>query len=370
LLRSRAQFVRVLWALVGATTLLVTNAAAQVTPAAPYTPPDDTPVIRVGATIFTDFTYTQNPEITDADGNLVSASAFNVARTYINVTGNISHFPAFRVTPDITRETGTGSSLNGSLTFRLKYGYLQVNLDDFMTRGSWARFGMQQTAIVDHTETIYRYRFQGTVFVDREGFLSSSDFGASFHYNFKNNYGDIHAGIYNGENYTRADPNDQKALQFRGTVRPFARSAPALRGLRLTGFYHGDAYVKNGERNRAVGQVTFEHKYLNAGFDYLDAKDQTSVRVASIHAKGYSVWVTPRSPRGFEGLIRYDHLKPNTEFDSRVRSRAIAGVAYWVPHQGNVSAAFLLDYEQVDQDNFTPAQPKQQRIALHALVNF
>ena len=37
-------------------------------------------------------------------------------------------------------------------TFRLKYAYAQFNLDDWMTRGSWARFGIQQTPWVDFVE--------------------------------------------------------------------------------------------------------------------------------------------------------------------------------------------------------------------------
>jgi hypothetical protein len=31
---------------------------------------------------------------------------------------------------------------------------------------------------------------------------------------------------------------------------------------------------------------------------------------------------------------------------------------------------FLLDYEQVENKRFVPAQPREQRFALHALVNF
>src|SRR6266576_1481409 len=159
-------------------------ASAQVTPAAGSTPPDDTPSVRVGATIFTDYTFTQAPTVTDADGNTVHSNAFNVGRAYININGNVSHVVAFRITPDITRESGTGSSLNGSLVFRVKYAFLQANLDDWMWRGSWTRLGIQQTPIVDFEEGIYRYRFQGQVFVERDGFLTSSDAGASFHTNF------------------------------------------------------------------------------------------------------------------------------------------------------------------------------------------
>src|SRR5262249_47066214 len=70
---------------------------------------------------------------------------FNVTRAYINVTGNLSHIVAFRVTPDIVRQSGLITLVppdiitNDSLIFRIKYAYFQFNLDDWMTRGSWAR---------------------------------------------------------------------------------------------------------------------------------------------------------------------------------------------------------------------------------------
>ena len=208
-------------------------AGAQVTPAAGYTPPDDTPSIRVGMTLFPQYIVQTQPDIVDADGNSVNRSAFDVGRAYINVTGQLSHIVAFRITPDITRQSGlltlgAGSSVSSdSLVFRIKYAYGQFNLDDWMTRGSWVRLGIQQTPWVDFEEGIYRYRFQGTVFAERVPLpttMTSSDAGVSFHYNFPSNYGDIHVGAYNGENYQRVETNDQKGLEFRGTVRPFAVS--------------------------------------------------------------------------------------------------------------------------------------------------
>ena len=122
-------------------------ASAQITPAAGYTPPDDTPSIRVGMTLFPTFTVQTNPNVTDADGNSVNRSAFDVQRAYINITGNISHLVAFRITPDITRESGLlslgpGNTVpNDSLVFRIKYAYAQFNLDDWTSRGSWVRLG-------------------------------------------------------------------------------------------------------------------------------------------------------------------------------------------------------------------------------------
>src|SRR3954453_5977012 len=186
------------FAFAAALTLLAAAAQSQVTPAAGPKPPDDTPSFKVGATIFADYTFNQSPEVKDADGNTIHNSSFNVSRAYINVTGNLNHRISWRITPDIARESGTGSSLNGSYTFRLKYAYAQFNLDDWLGKGSWTRFGMQQTPWVDFMEGVYRYRFQGTIFEDREGDLSSSDVGASLHYNLPANYGDIHGGVYNG----------------------------------------------------------------------------------------------------------------------------------------------------------------------------
>ena len=353
--------------------------AAQITPAAGYTPPDDAPSIRVGATIYTDYTVQQHPKVKDADGNDVTLNSFNVTRTYINITGNISHNIAFRITPDITRETESATaatSIAGNYVFRLKYGFVQFNLDDHLNpgrTGSWVRLGVQQTPWVDYIENIYRYRFQGTIFEEREGFLSSSDVGASFHYNFAHNYGEVHTGFYNGETYTKPEVNNQKGFQIRGTLRPLP-SDPVLRGLRVNAFWDKDAYLKDADRNRTIFGVTFEHKYVNAAFEYLWATDQTSVTKPppasiAIDGRGYSWWITPRSPIGWEALLRYDHLEPNNA-QPGTRNRWIGGVAYWFPHQGNVSTSLMLNVDTQSFDDFATTQPTVTRYAVHALVNF
>jgi hypothetical protein len=370
---------------------------AQVTPAAGYTPPDDTPSIRVGVTLYPSFIYQTNPAITDADSNVVKRNTFDVGRAYINITGNISHLVAFRLTPDITRESGlltlaAGNSVSSdSLVFRIKYAYAQVNLDDWMTRGSWARLGIQQTPWVDFEEGIYRYRFQGTVFAERIPLpttMTSSDAGASFHYNLPSNYGDVHVGIYNGENYQRVEVNNQKALEFRGTLRPFATSLPVLRGLRAHLVYYDDHYARSDVRKRAMGNVTFEHQYVNAGFDYLNAKDQTLATATDASSQGYSVWATPRVPMAngasWEGLVRYDHFTPNTAttlvpastsprpgvtvLNDQHQNRTIVGVAYWFPHQGTVSTAILIDYDGQRFDNITTAPVRS--VSVHGLLTF
>src|ERR1051325_5098579 len=102
-------------------TLFATPAIAQVTPAPDRTPPDDTPSVRVGGTLFVDYSFIGAPRSIDADGRAFNANAFNIGRAYVNVTGQLNHLFAFRVTPDVVRESGSGSSLNGRLTVDLKY---------------------------------------------------------------------------------------------------------------------------------------------------------------------------------------------------------------------------------------------------------
>ena len=369
----------VLLSLIALAFLLVpTTALAQVTAAAGYTPPDDTQAIKVGAVIFYDYTYTKTPKTTDSAGNTFSPSVFNVARTYINVTGNISHRLAFRITPDVSRESGTGSSLNGSLTVRLKYGYAQFNLDDWTGRWkqTFIRAGMQQTPFIDAQEGVYRYRFQGTVFTERDGGLSSSDNGVTFHTNMPNNYGDVHFGLYNGEGYSRAEINNIKSFQGRITVRPLPAGSFLVKGLRLTGYVNRDSVVKNADRNRAIGSVFYEHRRVNAGFDYITREDQTAATAAQVKSDGWSVFATPffkEKGNGLEGLFRYDSFRANKSLDQR-QNRTIAGLAYWFPHPGGAStAAILLDFEQVSVVKFAgtgTAPAKQQRIALHGLINF
>src|SRR5689334_698278 len=114
-------------------------------------PPDDTPRVTVGGTIFTSYTYTDEPKVKDSDGNSIAPNAFEVTRAYLNLTGNLSHLVSFRITPDVSGRLGTSvgsqstvtggapgetvtttttgsTSYDGSLVFRLKYAFGQLNL--------------------------------------------------------------------------------------------------------------------------------------------------------------------------------------------------------------------------------------------------
>jgi hypothetical protein len=354
---------------VATSTLVSAVAIAQVTPAAGVTPADDTPKFNVGATIFADYTYVDSPTAKDGDNNTIHSSAFQVSRAYINVTGNLNHWISFRITPDISRETSATASLSGSQLFRLKYAFAQFNLDDWTTKGSWIRAGVNQTPLIDYTEGIYRYRFQGTVFVEREGYLTSSDAGVSSRWVLPGNYGDIHGGFYNGEGYSKAEANNEKAFQLRGSFRPLPLGG-IWKGLRVTGFLDEDHYVQSAKRTRFVGQVTFESPMFNGGVDAISAKDQTSITKTELSGKGWSVWLNPRMSNGWELLIRHDDTTPNKAFSGQHRKRDIDGIAYWFPNANGKSLALLLDRDSLKRSGLTPSVPNTTNYELKMLVNF
>ncbi len=350
-------------------------ARGQVTVAEGYTPPDDTPTVNVGGTIFADYIYQVEPTITDSQGERVHPNSFNVTRAYINVTGQINHLINFRITPDVVRVGQIAGQdvpgLTGTLTYRLKYAYGQLNFSDFTTKGSWFRLGLQQTPFIDFEEGIYRYRFQGTVQEDREGFLTSSDLGASVHWNIPENYGDMHIGVYNGDGYTRPQDQDQQlSFQARLTVRPLPQ-VEILKGLRLTGFYDSDHYLEDLKKERYIGFLSFENPYINFGAQYDHNKDKRTTTSNEVDSEGWSVWATPRWPNcGLEALIRWDRITPDTSSPAR-KQRLIVGPAYWFPvTKSGVAAAVLLNFEQVRYMGAPGQRPTEERYAVSTLFNF
>ena len=281
-------------------------------------------------------------------------------------------------------DLGPGSSVSDdSLVFRIKYAYAQFNLDDWMTRGSWVRLGIQQTPWVDFEEGIYRYRFQGTVFAERVPLptaMTSADAGASFHYNFPSNYGDIHVGVYNGENYQRVEVNDQKALEFRGT-RPAVRAGPAgaarasraprllqrpLRRRRRAQAADGQRHLRAPVRERRVRLP--ERQRPDVGdrrrrrepwlFDLGDAAAAARQR----RVVGSAAAVRPLDAEHARPRSRpRQSPEPGVPFNDQKQNRTIVGVSYWFPHQGNVSTAHPLDYDGQSSTTSPLRRPRASR---------
>ncbi len=252
-------------------------------------------------------------------------NAFDVTRTYLNVTGDLSPRVKFRVTPDIRRVTD--GSLAGSLTFRIKYAFIE--LDDLGPR-SWLRFGAHQTPWLDFEESINRYRVQGPMFAEREGVIpGSSDFGMGYLTRLPAGYGEINVGVYNGEGYARAEPDRHKSLQARVTIRPFPRAGLA-KGLRLSGFYDAGWFADDRPRRHGILMASFEHPHVAGTVQWLTGTERGAAAPADADLGGTSAFLEVRQGvSGWAALARVDDYTPDRSRRDVANRRVIAGGARW-----------------------------------------
>jgi hypothetical protein len=290
------------------------------TPASPTPPPaqPEYPVVRIGMVSYLQYAA----ELENRD----KYNAFDVTRAYLNINAQVSSNVRFRFTPDVRR--ATDGSLAGTLTVRVKYAFAQF---DNVTPRGWIRLGMHQTPWLDFEESINRYRVQGTMFSEREGLIpGSADFGAGYFTPLPKGYGEIQAGVYNGEGYALAEANKYKSVQSRITVRPLTGRG-IWNGLRVSGSYNAGWYAADRPRRLGIVMGSFEHPNVVATVQHVAATENPVPGAASnTERSGNSAFVEVRQGvSGWAGLARVDLFDPNTSVTSNSLRRAIAGGGYW-----------------------------------------
>jgi hypothetical protein len=326
--------------------------------------------IKVDGALFADVSYIHTPKIQDATGRSVSLSQFAISRAYMTIAATLAPRISARITADVTRETSPTSALNGTFVFRIKYAFMNIDLDHLGPR-AWVRFGIQHTPYIDAVESVYRYRFQGTLFTERDAGMSGADAGVTMHVDLPHGYGDAHGGLFNGEGYRNAETNNQKSLQGRLTIHPFPTQA-LMKGLSVQLFGNADHYVHDAPRQRVLISSYFQHPHFNAGFDVLRAIDQPLPDARRVEGHGFQFYVTPffrQKGHGPEALLRFDRFQIDLA-SAAVRHRLIVGAAYWFPREGTDYAAIMIDFEQLTTVNAVPAFEPQRRLAIHGVVHF
>ena len=341
---------------------LTSLAAAQQPPAtsAPAPPPaaePQYPVVRVGMLSYLQY----GAELENHDGQ----NAFDVTRTYLNINAQVSPSIRFRFTPDVKRVND--GSMSGSLMVRVKYAFAQF--DHALNERSWVRFGLHQSPWLDFEESVNRYRVQGTVFPEREGLIpGSADFGASYFTPLPNDYGEIHAGVYNGEGYTQTDPNRYKSVQGRLTLRPLPKPA-RTHGLRLSLFYNAGWYDANRPRRLGILMASYEHPHLVATAETLRATDRPlATMTRDIRRNGWSMFVEPRQgAAGLAAILRYERFDPDATIAAGAHQRAIAGGAYWFIWP-RARVGLVATNERVSYDD--AARPNEDRFLFQTHIEF
>ncbi len=290
------------------------------------------PQVRVTGVSYAQFEYW-------ASDSVNHTNQFDVTRAYINVLGSFDHGVSTRITGDVFRNSAGATSL----LYRLKYAYLQwlprptANVD--------FRFGMTQTPWIDWEEGFYGFRMQGTMPMERAGFLSSSDLGLTMDY-FTRDKGLLNGsiGVFNGEFYSNAPGGKFLDYEARGSLRLLKSDDPSIYGgLRLSG-YAGLGRIDNifggKRRDRYIGMLSYRSKVITLGaqadfaktgqpFTTSGTPPVTVDTIPDFKAKlfaGYGILSIPNS--AVQLLARVDWLDPRDDRANDASTRFIGGIAY------------------------------------------
>jgi len=257
---------------------------------------------------------------TAANGN-----NFAVTRAYINVNGNLGHGLVTRITPDLY------STPDGSFTLRLKYAYAAYTPPSFPLT---FKLGIIHTPWLDWAEHIWVYRMQGTMAVERNGYITSADLG----FGVDGAWGDdqkvnMQVGVYNGEGYHGGVGDANKDVMGRVSVRLLSSDTRGRQGgLRLTGYGHYGKPTGGGVRARVIGMLSYHSSRVIAGVEGAITRDSSSAAPAVLLKgrvlSGFGIYRIPGTMASLVG--RVDYADPSSDSPDDRQIRFIGGVSYRV----------------------------------------
>jgi len=279
--------------------------------------------VSVTGVVYTQYQYTDAP--------IAAKSTFDMTRAYVNVLGRFSNGITTRLTTDILPST------NGSQNVRLKFAYAA-----WTPTGSSLTYklGMIHTPFVDFEETLWDYRMQGTIAVDRNGAMTAADIGVGVdgHWNGERINGQL--TIVNGEGYGGGVQDFRKDVQARVSVRlQPTNDNSRVGGFRATGYAGIGKATGGADRNRYLGMVSYRTNQYTVAGEFVSIKDGALTR-SIISAFG----VYHLSPPSKIALIaRVDLFDPNTSVANDGNTRIIAGGSY----QLSPNVRLLADLDRV-----------------------
>ena len=332
--------------------------------------------VKIGATFFADYSYwsdydnstqfidnqTKPSAISDENYN-----AYEVTRAYVNIFYTPSDAVTLRITPDIYRTsavTGVTSTVSKctalpctptvtntyttdqSLTFRLKYGYVDLNklfAGNKYLKDTKITFGQTQNPLTDWEEGLTGHRYTYKMPMDYASGLSSTYVGVRAHGPIKFNskeYIDYDLGVYTNGTYNQTEASDTKQFMGRATWYPLGTKTDRTGlGLTLFGGYgtanvapHAAAATQYGMDRLAVlvHYQTANKAYLLTGQYNLSHNVKNSNNTQSGYAfEGNARLGGAKSPFHAFGLYQYYEPYSNATNDKATQySRTVGGIAY------------------------------------------
>jgi len=306
------------------------------------------PPVSLGGVVYAQWMYQDFP----VGG--VRVNSFDVKRAYVNLIGRFSSGVFTRVTVDLYNPpAGTGDS---SRTVRLKYAYF-----GYTPAGSgWTfKLGEIHTPWLDWEETLWDYRVQGPMALDRAGYLTASDFGAGIDYKLGADRVNGQFAVVNGEGYSRGTGDYRKDAQLRLSARLMdTNDSSRVGGLRLTGYGQIGKVTGGGDRDRYLGMVSYRSKQITLAGEYASTKDLTAK--GSV-ISGFAVYKFAASKIAVLG--RFDVTDPNTSLGNDKQTRIIGGVSYQVSPQLRLLA-------DLDRVSFETGTTSHSQALIQAQINF
>jgi hypothetical protein len=222
-------------------------------------------------------------------------NSFDITRAYLNLFWTPSDRFLIRVTGNVFREIDTSgvvntsqssqvaTNVNGNLTYRLKYGFLQINniFQDLSLlrdvpgfKDTNAKIGQIENPLIPWEEDLYGYRFVNLVPLNFLAY-SSTDLGVAVMGPVTVDgvrYADYWLGYYNGSSFHSAEFNEFRSPQGRVSVYPLA-AFPGFENLGLTYFMsYGYTNVAPDTPDSLIRRIAalahYTNKYGGLAFEY------------------------------------------------------------------------------------------------------
>ena len=291
------------------------------------------PTVTVAGVIYANYSYALRAD--SALRPVGHGNNFEVARAYVRVLGKFPQGIQTQVTIDVDGR----KAASNQQTFRLKYAFVSWTPENSPLT---YKFGMIHTPWNDFEEAMWDYRMQGTIPMERAGYITSSDIGVGVDGMWGYDKVALQAGVYNGEGYSNAPGDQRKDVEARLSVRLMKTDlAGRLGGLRLSGFAQVGKANGGGTRQRFIGMLSYKTKLVTLAAQAGFATDSTSAALPRQKGRVLAAFgVLKLGDSSKVSLIgRVDQVDPNTDSVSTVpatrlpvnkQTRIIAGISYVV----------------------------------------
>jgi len=239
---------------------------------------------------------------------------FTIKRGYVNFRHTLSDRLNARITQDVTIDK-EGDGL-GDIELRLKYAYVEYQVSDFSLFNKPAlSAGVTNRPWINFEQDVNEYRSQRSMFLDQNDFLPSADYGLAFETGLgesldepglssnDSRYGSFAVGIYNGGGYSSIEENNNKVVEGRLSLRPFAEFLPGFQ-LNFFGAIGNGNSPSNPDYNVYGAAFTYESHNFNTVIQGFQSTDD--IRFEGV--------ISPNSAYDFQGWSIFGEFQPIKEY--------------------------------------------------------